>query len=158
MAVSTAKSVLLAANHLRICFLLDVVEAALTVPMVAVAWAGGGMVGYAWAAAGAQLATGAICLASASFLLPPRGLVSLLLPVTVATGCAAALTLGADHLVMAARPLPRVLADAAVYSTVWLAIMRALFPRPLGEVLAVLPRGARVASWLGLDPTLEATH
>jgi O-antigen/teichoic acid export membrane protein len=154
MAVATAKSVLLAANHLRLCFILDVVEALLTVPMVAVAWAGGGMVPYAWAVAGAQVATGAICLASASFLLPARGLWSVLAPVAVATGGAAALGLGADHLVLSLRPLPRVLVDATVYSLVWIAVMRALFPRALGEALAVLPRGARLAAWLGLNPAL----
>jgi O-antigen/teichoic acid export membrane protein len=152
MAVATARAVLLAANRLRVCVALDIVEAALTASVVIVAWLGGSMLIYAWAAAIGQSIAGAVYLAAASSLLPRRAWWSVVAPVTLATALAAAATWYTDGAVAFLRPFPRALVEAVVYSAVWIGLMRLAFPRWLGETVAVLPRGQRLAAWLRIAP------
>ena len=77
---SIGSGVLLAASRLRTCFALDILGAALTVPMICVAVLRGGLFRYAWAVAAAQLVAGCVALATSSKLLAPNWYRVVLLP------------------------------------------------------------------------------
>ena len=64
-------SLLLASNRLRLCTALEALSSLLALPAVAVAWAGHGIVAYAWVAAAGQLVGAAAALAAASPLMAP---------------------------------------------------------------------------------------
>lgn len=142
--------VLLAANRLRSCFVLDFTAAALSLPMVAVAWAGGGIVAYTWAVAAGQLVAAAAALAAASSLLTPAWVLSVLLPPVLSTFLAmgAVMAVGAVGVT-----LPLVLQlclDTGLYGLTLGLAFRGFFPGTLATVLSLVPGGDRLRGWLRL--------
>ena len=142
--------VLLAANALRTCFALDVLAAAVSVPLVAVAWAGGGIVGYAWAAAAAQLVAGAVALVTASARLERHWIRSVALPPMVSTALASGAVFVLDASGLVAGPTSRLLLAAGVYVATIALSLRGLFPAPLASVIHRVPGGATLNAWLRL--------
>jgi O-antigen/teichoic acid export membrane protein len=143
-------SALLGASRLRLCLLLDALAAALSVPMVAVAWAGGGVAAYAWAVAAGQLAAGTIVLAVASSKLTICLFRSVLVPPAVGS----LLAIGAVLLVEGSGPvsalIPRLCLATCLYALTVAVTLRGWFPGPLATVLSQVPGGERVSGWLRL--------
>jgi O-antigen/teichoic acid export membrane protein len=141
-------SVLLAANRLRVCLLLDILGAVLTVPLVLLTLRYREIEVYAWAFGIGTLLAGLISLLTATTLLPRGWFGATVLPAAVAVACGA----GAAVLVGRAAPgLPaalRLALSATVYGLGSLAALRLAFARPLRDVLGRLPGGPRLARWL----------
>lgn len=151
-------SVLLAASRLRTCLLLDALAAGLSVPVIAVAWAGGGIVAYAWAVAAGQLAVGTIALAVASSRLTVRWVRSVVVPPAVGS----LLAIGAGLIVDGAISTltPRLCLATCVYAFTVAVSIRGLFPGPLVTLLSGVPGGGRVSGWLRLPvaPAVSAAR
>lgn len=151
-------SVLLAASRLRSCLLLDALAAGLSVPVIAVAWAGSGIVAYAWAVAAGQLAVGTIALAVASSKLAVRWVRSALVPPAVGSflGIGAVLIVEESGIISA--PIPRLCVATSLYALTVAMSLRGLFPGPLATMLNRVPGGDRVRRWLRLPvvPALSA--
>ena len=145
-------TVLLAVNRLRTCFALNLVAAGLSVPMVSVAWAGGGIMSYTWAVAVGQLLAGGIALATASRLLTSGWIRLVLVPPMVGSLLAAGTMLAFDSLRVPWLPVVRLPISSTVYVIVMILALRVLFPSPLAAVLSRLPAGPRLQGWLGLLP------
>lgn len=143
-------SILLAVNRLRMSFALDVVAAMLGAPMVMLAWAGCGLLVYAWAIAVAQLVAGVVALRLAAPLLEPSWWRRTLLPPAAASlvGLGGALAVGR---LSARAPLfvGFALTTAAYTAAVGLSL-RWFFPEELEGVLSRVPGGMRLNGWLGL--------
>lgn len=143
-------SVLLAGGRLRACFLVELGSAVLSLPMVAVTWTGGGIVGYAWAVAIGQCLMAAVALAAATPLLAPGWPRSALIPPAVAglvagAGVLAVQTLGPDL-----PPAVELVVTGGVFTATMGLALRGLFPSPLAVLLARVPGGDRVSIWLRL--------
>lgn len=153
-----ASSVLLAASRLRICFLLDALAAGLSVPVIAVAWAGGGIVAYAWVVAAGQLAVGTIALGMASSRLAVRWVRSALVPPAVSSLLAIGAVLIVDRSGIISALIPQLCLATCVYALTVAVSLRGLFPGALASVLSGVPRGSRVSGWLRLPiaPTVSA--
>ncbi len=147
---TVGSSVLLATGRLRVCLLLDALGASLSIPVVGVAWAGGGIIAYAWAVAAGQLVVGTVALVVASPRLVPRWVESVLVPPVVAGLGAAAAVFGVEHSGVVPGLVPRLLLGTGVYAIVVAGAFRGLFPGPLGALLSRVPGGARLGGWLGL--------
>ena len=148
--------VLLAANRLRTCLALDVVVASLLVSTVSIAWAGYGLVAYAWALAAAQMLAASVALGTVSALFAPGWALSILGPPGVSAAAATALLLAVRGL-WAAEPLALQLAvDSALYFLAVVFVLRGVFPGPLAQMLRGLPGGSRVLGWIGLLPAPRA--
>ena len=147
---TAASSVILAMNRLRKVFLLNLLTAALGLPMLAIAAWGGGLQGYAWAVAAGQLVAAATALAVASkYLHPGWTKAALLVPITataVATAGWWAVRLAFDL----SSPPDRLALTASTYCLAAGLALRTLFPGYLANVLAQLPRGDRILHWLRL--------
>jgi O-antigen/teichoic acid export membrane protein len=135
----TGSSILLAANRLRNCFSLDVLGAALSVPILFVALAGGGMIGYAWALAAGQLLLGSIALAQASPLLLSGWVRVSLLPIAAASALGAAAILLAEQHVAGMPLFVRLGLSTSLYVSVVALSIRVLFADTLGALLTRLP-------------------
>lgn len=143
-------SVLLAASRLRICLLLDALAAGLSVPVIAVAWAGGGVVAYAWAVGVGQLAVGTIALAVASPRLAVRWVHSALVPPVVGSLLAVGAVLILEGSGVVSAPNPRLSLATCLYALTVVVSLRGLFPGPLATVLRGVPGGGRLSGWLWL--------
>lgn len=153
-------SVLLAASRLRICLLLDALAAGLSVPVIVVAWAGGGLVAYAWAVAAGQLLVGTITLAVASSSLAVRWVRLGLVPSAVSSLLAIGAVLIIDRSDVVSALIPRLCLATCLYALTVAVSLRGLFPGPLAAVLSVVPGGDRVSGWLRLPvaPAASAAH
>jgi O-antigen/teichoic acid export membrane protein len=149
-AFGAGASVLLAAGRLRASFLLNVLAALLSAPMVVVAWIGGHVVTYAWALAAGQLAAGAIALVSASPLLAPRWAPSVVAPPAVASLGGLGAVVGIARFELVAPVFPELALESSVFFLVVALTLRAMFPGPLTRVLSRAPGGDWLGSWLGL--------
>jgi O-antigen/teichoic acid export membrane protein len=143
-------SVLLAASRLRSCLLLDALAAGLSVPVIAVAWAGGGIVAYAWAVAAGQLAVGTTALAVASSRLAVRWVRSALVPPAVGSLLAIGAVLIVERSGVVSAPIPRLCLATCLYALTVAVSLRGLFPSPLASALSGVPGGERVSGWLRL--------
>jgi O-antigen/teichoic acid export membrane protein len=145
-------TVLLAVNRLRTCFALNLVAAGLSVPIVGVAWAGGGIMSYAWAVAVGQLLAGGIALATASPLLISGWILLVLVPPMAGSILAAGARLAYDSLWVQSSPVVHLSISSAVYVIVMMLTLRILFPSSLAAALSRLPGGPRLQGWLRLLP------
>jgi PST family polysaccharide transporter len=143
-------SVLLAASRLRSCLLLDALAAGLSVPIIAVAWAGGGIGAYAWAVAAGQLAVGTIALSVASSRLAAHWVHSALVPPAVGSLLAIAAVVILERSGVVSAPIPRLCLATCLYGLTVAAALRRLFPGPLATLLSGVPGGGRVSRWLRL--------
>jgi O-antigen/teichoic acid export membrane protein len=146
-------SVLLAASRLRSCLLLDALAAGLSVPVIAVAWAGGGILAYAWAVAAGQLAVGTIALALASSRLAVRWVRSALVPPAVGSLLAIGAVLIVERTGVISALIPRLCLATFLYALTLAVSLRGLFPVPLAALLSGVPGGGRVSGWLRLPVT-----
>jgi PST family polysaccharide transporter len=145
-----ALSVLLAANRLRACLVMNAVTAAFVAPMVVVAWAGRGLVGYAWALAAGQLLAAVTALVQARAVLAPGWAWTALGPTAVSALAAMGVVLATKNLWAGQPTLLRLAISATVYAVVVGATLRALFGEALAALLRQLPGGSRVGVWLRL--------
>jgi O-antigen/teichoic acid export membrane protein len=143
--------VLLAQNRLRLCFVLEAVAAAVSLPMLAVTFAGYGIVAYAWTLAAGRLLAGVIALAAASPLLAAGWMRSALVPPTVASLLAMTAVLAVERLGIASSLVATLCLDTWVYGLVLVLSLRGLFPGSLGSVLSRVPGGERLGGWLRLS-------
>jgi O-antigen/teichoic acid export membrane protein len=143
-------SVVLAVNQLRAYVALNVATAALGVSMVVVAWAGGGLIAYAWAVAVGQLLTGGIALTIASPLLAQGWLRAALAPPIVCSFFAAGTVLALDSLVVGSPLVIRLSVSSVSYAIVILLTLCWIFPTSFAAVLRRLPEHTRVQGWLRL--------
>lgn len=150
MAFLVASAVLLAAGRLRSCLLLDLFGAVLAVPTLAVAWAGGSIVAYAWALAVGQGLAGVIALAAGSSLLAKGWIRAAVVPPAAGAGLAAAIVLVAAPALESLPLLARLVVNTLVFGLGLMLALRGLFPRPLAELLELVPGGTRVRAWLRL--------
>ncbi len=154
---TAASSVILAQSRLRKVFLLNLLTAALGLPMVAVAAYGGGLQGYAWALAAGQLAAAATALGLASkYLRPGWARAALLVPITTAA-VATAGWWAVRHAFELPSPPGRLAVTAPAYCLAAAVALRGLFPGYLAGVLAQLPRGEHLLRWLRLTRPRQAS-
>jgi O-antigen/teichoic acid export membrane protein len=143
--------ILLAKSNLRTCFILDVANACLTIPVILLVAAGRSLETYAWALGAGQTLAGAVALYPASSLLSRRWRATVLAPPLVSTGVATAAILMWER----ARFMPlllHLLLSAYLYATVLAVVMRAFFPGALVGVVGRLPLGPALVRWLRLRP------
>jgi len=143
-------TVLLAGSRLRLCFLLEVAVAALSLPILGVAWIGRGLVAYAWAHGAAQIVLGSLALVAAAPLLAPGWVRSGLFPSALTSLCAMGAVLAVDSLGVSWPLAPRLCLDTALYGLTYGLMLRACFPGVLRVVLSRVPGGGRVGGWLRL--------
>ena len=148
---SAASAVMLAAGRLRACLVLDAVGAAMSVPLVVVAWTTAEVVTYGWAFGAGQLTLGAIALAAASPRLTVDWARTALVPPAVATLIAAGAVIAADRLAIASGFTARLLFDTAIYFLTLALSLRTLFPCSVAAILRRVPGGERVGGWLRLS-------
>jgi O-antigen/teichoic acid export membrane protein len=130
--------VLLAANRLKECTLLDVVSGLLLTSAILFPWLHAGMTVYAWMLATAQLAAAALALARARKLMIRTWMQTTLLPPVAAATAAAALT----HWCNGRMLLPLGLQAAclvALYGICTLILLRLLFATQLRTLVQRLP-------------------
>ncbi|HUS63777.1 MAG TPA: oligosaccharide flippase family protein [Kofleriaceae bacterium] len=155
LVASIGGGVLLAAGRLRVCFMLSVLGALLTLPMVSVVALGGGLSAYAWTQGICQGIAGVVALWAARQYLSPGWLGSVVLPPACASGCAAVATVAVDQIVEGLPLGVRVGALVAVFGAVVTLVLRVGFARELAPVVSRLPGGARLTRWLRLDGQVE---
>lgn len=148
LVVSTV--VLLAANRLRVCLLVNVIGAAATLPGAAVALAGGGIAGYAWGLAIGDLLAAAVAWWMVRPILGPGSSRAILLPPVAVSAVAAAAVLTVNHLATGWPPAFDLLLSTVVFTLVGAAALRSLFPETLRLVLEQLPAGGHLRIWLWL--------
>ena len=151
--------VLLGASRLRTCFVLDVLAAAVFVPVIAVAWAQGAIVAYAWTVASGQLAVGAVALVVASTTLKIHRIHSVVIPPAVSSLLATGVVLIVQQSGVVSALLPRLGLATCLYLLTTAVSLRCLFPAPLTVILSRAPGGERMSGWLRLPatPTVSAT-
>lgn len=142
--------VLLASNRLWLCTMLEALTSCLVLPAIALAWTGHGVAVYAWAIAGAQLASGMAALGAASPLMAKGWIRSSLLPPVLSSLPALGAVLALGHVWPERSPGLAVLADTAVYGLVLCVGLRAMFPEILTMALSLTPGGIRLGGWLRL--------
>jgi len=151
MAFLVGSAVLLAAGRLRACLLLDLLSAVIALPTLAVAWAGGDVVAYAWAVMGGQGLAGVIALAASSSLLAKGWIRTVIVPPAAAAALAAAIVLVTGAALDSMPLLVRLMVNTASFGLGLMLALRGFFPRTLAELLERLPGGVRVRVWLRLD-------
>jgi len=154
----TASGILLAANRLRICFLLDVTAAILAALVVATAWTSGGLTVYVWVAAAGQLATAATALRAAGRLLVERWLAASVLPALVSASAGGVLIVALDPLWSSLAPATRLLASGTAFTLGTTLVLRCAYPSSLTAVLSRLPGGTRFCGLLKLRPGATAEY
>jgi PST family polysaccharide transporter len=153
----TASGVVLAANRLKTCFLLDLTAGALSAAVIGVAWRAGGLHAYAWAAAGGHLLAAAAALGAAAPLLATRWARTSLLPPVVSSAVGVILVVALEPLWAPYPPLARLAASGTVFGLGFTLVVRGFFPASLTAVLSRVPGGQRVCGCLRLPP-LVARH
>jgi O-antigen/teichoic acid export membrane protein len=144
-------SVLLAANRLRMCLVMDFTAAVLSSSAVAVALLDGGVVHYAWALAFAQIVAAFVALWAASTLLGVKWLCAVLQAPVVSSVVAtvSVVVVGSTGVGHSLSPLS-LLVDTFVYGLVVGLVLRTCFPALLASVLGFIPSGERIGGWLRL--------
>jgi O-antigen/teichoic acid export membrane protein len=149
-----SSGILLAANRLRVCFLLDVTAAVIAVLVIGGAWTRGGLAAYVWIAATGYLATATIAVwAARRFLVagwPSRGV----LPALVSSAVGGTLIVALEPLWASQPPVIRLCASGVVFALGTALALRSLFPQALTAVLSRLPGGQRFCGWLRLQPAV----
>ena len=140
-AFMVGSSVLLAANQLRSCFILDVLSASFLVPMLGVTWIGGGLVAYAWAVAGGQIVVGAIALWRAGSLLNVNWAREVVLPPLVSSIVASLVVWSLKADLLAAHMVARLAVVTIAYGIVFLMVIRLIFWRSFAKLLSYVPGG-----------------
>jgi len=148
----TASGILLAANRLKACFLLDVTAAVLSVSMIGVAWTAGGLHAYTWAAAAGALVAAAVALYSAAPLLADGWLRTVLLPPMLSSAAGVILIMALQSLWAPYPAIGRLVASGSVFALGSALTLRAIFPSSLTAVLSRIPGGERVCGCLRLRP------
>jgi O-antigen/teichoic acid export membrane protein len=148
----TASGILLAANRLKACFLLDVTAAVLSASMIGFAWTAGGLQAYAWAAAAGCLLAAAVALGSVAPLLAAGWLRMILLPPTVSSAAGVLLIMTLQSLWAPYPAIARLVASGAVFALGAALTLRWIFPDSLTAVLSRIPGGQRVCGCLRLRP------
>lgn len=146
-----AWSVLLAANRLRSCLVLDLSSALVSAPMIAVLLLGGGIAEYSWAVAGAEILAAAIALAVASPLLVPGGMRSALVPPALSSLLAVGAVIFIQILGVTTPGRWGLVVHTGVYGLTLGAALRGFFPGTVATVLSRLPGGERIQRWLRLS-------
>lgn len=135
-------AVLQAQNRLRLAFLSSVISASLCLPAIAVTLAGGGMLPYAWASAGGQLAATVLVMALAQSSLRSgtarRGVLPPVLCTVVAVGVVLLLR-GSTQLLSSTLKLG---IDGFIFGALIIILMRFCFASELREVVLRLPASA----------------
>jgi O-antigen/teichoic acid export membrane protein len=150
-------AVVLASGRVHASFMLNVLAAGLSMPMVAVAWVSYDLVAYAWVLAASQIAAAVVALASASSQLAHGWVRSALVPPATASLAAMSAVLLGEHLVgSSASPVAALCSDTAIYGMSVMLVLRGLFPRALASVLSRAPFGDRLSGWLRLPPAPAA--
>ena len=150
-------AVLLAANKLRVCFLLDVAGALLTGPLVVVTLLGGDMVTYAWALAAGALASGALGLLASAGHLEPRFWRAVLVPPAIAAAAGWSVAAAIDHACAHLAPTAALVLASGGFLVAAALALRFLFAARLVDLLARLPASDRARRWLRLPAPLETT-
>lgn len=148
----STSGILLAANRLRACLLLDVAAACLATVVIGASWTKGGLYAYVWAAAAAHLAAASVALwAARGFLVRdwPRTSVW---PALVSSVVAGALIMALETLWTSHLPAIRLAASGSVFALGAALVLRCIFPSSLTAVLSRLPGGQRCCGWLRLPP------
>ena len=140
-AFMVGSSVLLAANRLRSCFMLDVLSASFLVPMLGVTWIGGGLVAYAWAVAGGQIMVGAIALWRAGPLLNVNWSREVVLPPLVSSIVASSAVWFLNKDLLPTHMVTRLAVMTIAYSSIFLAVIRLIFWHSLAKLLSFVPGG-----------------
>lgn len=153
-----ASGILLAANRLRVCLLLDVAAAAIAALFVGAAWTRGGLAVYVWVAAAGQLGAAGIALRAAGRLLVKRWLFASVVPALVSSAAGGALILVFDPLWSSLAPALRLAASGSVFSVGTMLALRCAYPSSLTAVLSRLPGGSRFLGWLKLRPAVPAAE
>jgi O-antigen/teichoic acid export membrane protein len=146
----TASGILLAANRLKACFLLDLTAAVVSVSAIVVAWTAGDLQAYAWAAGAGCLLAAAVALASAAPLLAAGWLRATLLPPVASSAAGVILIVTLRSLWAPYPPIGRLAASGAVFAFGAALILRWIFPASLTDVLSRIPGGQRVCGCLRL--------
>jgi O-antigen/teichoic acid export membrane protein len=139
-----------AANRLRICLKMDAFAAGMSLPALAVAWYGGGIVAYAWGFAVGQLLVGLLNFANAAQFVHNRWTTRVLLPTALSTTIGAAGVI-AIHL-LGFRLTFEVLVTAIVFPVLVLVAFRLFFMEDLREVLMRLPGGSQLRRVMWMEP------
>jgi len=147
---AAASGVLLAANCLRLCLVLDVMVGALSLPMMAVAWASGSVVAYAWVVAAGQLVAGVMAMAAASSRLASGWARPVLLPPALASFLATAAVLVVESRGLGSSSVGQLWISTGVYGLTLGLTLRGFFPGALASLLSRIPGGDRLSSWLRL--------
>lgn len=150
-------NILLGANRLRACFVLDVLTGSVVAPLVFLVWAGAGLSTYAWALAGAQMTVGLISLTAASSRMTADWLRSVLLAPLASCAVPA---VACWNLMRWSWPGPvflRVLLHGTVFVTVLLLGLRVIFAPALAGVLDRVPGGFRLKACLFLNTVRVAS-
>jgi O-antigen/teichoic acid export membrane protein len=145
-----AKNILLAANKLRACYVVNAVAAACAVIPVVVTKFGGGAAAYIWIVVAFQCVAFAMAMVAARSLLTRAAAVGFIPPV-----CAAGLgALG----VFLSRNLPvrlplagQVAFDGLLYTLIVVTTLRLGFPQALTRILQYLPGGSTIRRLLRLN-------
>jgi O-antigen/teichoic acid export membrane protein len=148
----TASGILLAANRLKTCFMLDLTAAVLSASMIGVAWTAGGLHAYAWAAAAGHLLAAAAALGLAAPLLASGWARTSLLPPVASSAVGAILIVALEPLWAPYPPLARLAASGTLFVLGASLTLRGLFPASLSAVLSRVPGGRRVCGCLRLTP------
>ena len=154
-AFMVGSSVLLAANRLRSCFILDVVSASFLVPMLGVTWIGGGLVAYAWAVASGQIVVGAIALWKAGSLLNANWAREVVLPPLVSSIVASLVVWFFKADLLPAHMVARLAVVTITYGIVFLVVIRLIFWHSLAKLLSYVPGGPHLRRVL-LVPVVTA--
>jgi O-antigen/teichoic acid export membrane protein len=149
-AALTFSSVLLARNHLRRVFVTNVLVAALGLPAIAVAAAGGGMLAYAWALALGQLVGTLIIARAASPDLQRDWRARAAGPPVTAAFLGAVVVLTVRPWTTNLPFVASIILSAALFGLTLLLALRLFFSRQLHEVVRRFPQGERVAKLLRL--------
>ena len=148
---TAASAVILVVGRLRACLLLDALGAAISVPLVAVAWTTGNVVTYGWVFGAGQIAVGAVALAVASPRLTVGWSRTALVPPAFGSLAAAGAVIAADRVAVVSGFTVNIFTDTCVYLLTLTLALRVLFPRSVGALLHQVPGGRRLALWLRLS-------
>jgi len=144
-------NILLGANRLRACFILDVLAGIVAAPLVFLVWAGVGLTSYAWTLAVAQMTVGLISLTAASSRMAADSLRSVL--IAPLASCAVP-AVACWNLIRWSWPGPvalRVLLHGTVFFAILIFGLRVIFAPALAAVLDRVPGGLRLKAYLFLN-------
>lgn len=146
-----ASLILLAFNRLKTNFILNLLLALMTTPMVLVAVRGGTLEQYAWALAAGQLVAGIAGLALARNLLEKNWFKRAVLPSLVCSSVALILLLFARRLWGHLPMFAAICVSALIFGAFQMGLLRFLFPHALVNFVSRLPKADFWRRLLGLS-------